>query len=101
VKKVYPYPVSKEELVQTLGNQQIAQFLVGNDPAKTLLIIEPQLSDKTASGFLWTSTEGPPFTIQSGTLARVKLVIDEQPPISYLIPLWKIEKPIHEFQRSP
>lgn len=91
VREIYGYPVSKEELTQEIGNEQIVNFLIGSKPVATFMLIEPVSNPETASGFKWTSREGPPFNLQTGTLAQMKLVIDEQPPISYLIPLWRIK----------
>lgn len=91
VLKIYPYPVSKDELTQTIGNLQIVDFLLGKSKTITNLLIEPLSDPTTPSGFKWTSNEGPPFEIPTGTICRIKIVIDEQPPISYLIPLWKIK----------
>ncbi len=93
VKDVYPYPVSQEELVQTIGNKQIVKFLLGESPVVTLLVVNPKSDPETVSGFEWTSEQGPPFTIPTGTVCNLKLVIEEQPPISYLIPLWRIKEP--------
>jgi len=93
VKEVYPYPVSEGELTQTIGNKQIVQFLLGQSPVATLLIVNPLLDPQTPSGFEWTSKKGPPFSIPTGSVCNLKLVIDEQPPISFLIPLWQIKDP--------
>jgi len=93
VKEVYPYPVSEEELIQTIGNKQIVKFLIGESPVATLLVVDPLLDPQTPSGFEWTSKEGPPFSIPTGSVCNLKIVIEEQPPISFLIPLWKIKDP--------
>ncbi|NGX61397.1 MAG: Colicin V secretion protein CvaA [Chlamydiae bacterium] len=93
VKGVYRYPVSEEELVETIGNPQIVKFLLESSSVATLLLVEPLLDPETPSGLQWTSKNGPPFSIPTGSVANVKLIIDEQPPISYLIPLWKIKDP--------
>lgn len=95
VKEVYPFPVSKAELMRWLENEQIVDYLIGKDKAVvTHVTVEPVLDQRTKSGFKWTSANGPPYTIPTGTVANLKLVIDEQPPISYLIPLWRIKEPL-------
>ncbi|MCK4934499.1 MAG: hypothetical protein KAR79_02825 [Simkaniaceae bacterium] len=91
VKEIFPYPVSKEELTQTIGNKQIVEFLLGKSAAITNILINPLPNSHTVSGYEWTSKEGPPYKIPTGTLCKVKIIIDEQPPISYLVPLWKIK----------
>ncbi len=92
VKEVFSYPVSEQELFQTIGNKQIVSFLLADKPAVTYLLVEPILDPNTKSGFKWTSKKGPPYSIPTGSVANLKLVIEEQPPISYLIPMWKIRK---------
>lgn len=91
VKEVSPYAISQQELISTLHNKQLVDYLVGGATAVTQILIEPEIDEKTPSGFSWTSGEGPPFKIPTGTVASVKIVIEEQSPISYLIPLWKLK----------
>jgi HlyD family secretion protein len=93
VKEVFPFPVSKTELMQSIQNEQIVDYLISKDiPVVSFAIIEPITDKNNPSGFKWTSQAGPPFKIPSGSVAKVKIVIDEQRPISYLIPMWKIKK---------
>ncbi len=91
IEEIYPYPVSKQELMQSIGNTQIVEFLLAKGPAKTQITISPNLDPETPSGYEWTSGEGPPFEISSGTICKIRVIIDEQPPISYLIPIWRIK----------
>jgi len=70
---------------------QIVDYLMENSVAITNILVEPIPDPSTPSGYKWTSQEGPPFSIPTGTICKIKIVIDEQPPISYLIPLWKIK----------
>lgn len=91
VKEVSPFAISENELIKTLRNKQLVDYLVGKAPAVIAVTVEPVLSDKTPSGYEWTSSEGPPFKIPTGTVVTVKIIVEEQPPISYLIPLWKLK----------
>ncbi len=91
VEKIYPYPVSKEELLQTVGNKQIVSFLVDEGGVMTQVTVTPRLDSRTTSGYKWTSRKGPPYEIPTGTIAKMRIIVEEQPPISYLIPLWKIK----------
>lgn len=91
VKQVSPFAISEQELINTLHNKQLVDYLVGGAPAVIQLTIEPILNENTPSGFSWTSAEGPPFKIPTGTVGAVKIIVEEQPPISYLIPLWKLK----------
>jgi len=91
VEKIYPYPVSQEELMQSIGNKQIVTYLLQSSEVQIQLAIRPKADPRTKSGYKWTSKKGPPFAIPTGTICTIRVVVDEQPPISYLIPLWKIK----------
>lgn len=90
VKEVSPFAVSEAELLNDLRNKQLVAYLIQGAPAVAFLSVDPILDPSTSSGFKWTSGKGPPFDIPSGTLVNIKVVVDEQPPISYLIPLWRL-----------
>lgn len=90
IEEIYPYPVSKEELMQTVGNGQIVQYLLDDEKALVNLTIHPELDPTTKSGFKWTSEEGPPFKVETGTVASMRVLVEEQRPISYLIQFWKV-----------
>ncbi|NGX31494.1 MAG: Multidrug resistance protein MdtA [Chlamydiae bacterium] len=87
IKKVYPFPVSTEELYQMIGNLQIVNYLAKD--LTSFIIVEPVEDLATVSGYKWTSEKGPKMKIPSGTLADVKIVVENVRPISYLIPIWK------------
>lgn len=91
VKEVSAFTVSEAELFNDLRNKQLVAYLTQNAPTASFLLVDPTIDSSTPSGFAWTSGQGPPFSIPSGTLATIKIVVDEQPPISYLIPLWKLK----------
>ena len=91
VKEVSPYVVSEEDLIHNLHNKQLVEYLTGGAIAVTRIIVEPKVDKQTQSGFRWTSEKGPPFEISTGTLCAIKILVEEQPPISYLIPLWTIK----------
>ncbi|NGX43170.1 MAG: hypothetical protein K940chlam7_01461 [Chlamydiae bacterium] len=95
VKEVSPYTVSEEEMLATLRNRQLVNYMMEGSPAVVEVIVKPEVDETTASGYAWTSKDGPPFRIPTGTVCEVKITVEEQPPISYLIPLWKI-KPTYE-----
>jgi HlyD family secretion protein len=42
---------------------------------------------KTPSGFRWSSSQGPPVEIFSGTLVSASIVTEEKRPISYVLPI--------------
>lgn len=90
VDTVYPYPVSMGEVIQAVGNPQIVSYMMQTSPAMTLVIIKPELDANTVSGFKWTSRKGPNFRLETGTLCKAYVTIEERSPISFLIPVWKL-----------
>lgn len=95
VKEVSAYTVSEEEMLATLRNRQLVNYMMEGSPAVVEVIVKPEVDETTVSGYAWTSKDGSPFPIPTGTICEVKITVEEQPPISYLIPLWKI-KPTYE-----
>ena len=83
-------PVSEEELLQRVGNQKIVSLLEGKAQAVVLVTVCPTLEKGNPSGYKWTSKNGPPFPIETGTVATLRVILEEERPISYLIPLWKL-----------
>lgn len=85
IESVAKFPSSLEGMVQTLGNADLAQMLAGG-----MVPIEVKVSlsadAKTASGYKWSTGEGPPVKISSGTLSAGTITISEIRPISMLIP---------------
>lgn len=92
VKEVSPFAISESELNNILRNKQLVKYLTEDIPAVTQIIVEANTDESTPSGFAWTSGKGPPFNIPTGTVCIIKVIVEEEPPISYLIPLWKLKK---------
>lgn len=91
VTQVSPFAISEQGLMNILHNHQLVNYLVGGAQAVLQINVEPITDSKTPSGYAWTSKEGPPHKIPTGAIATVKILVEEQPPISYLIPLWKLK----------
>ena len=65
-----------EELVKELSTKGAPIEITGDlyqDPA-------------TKSGYRWSSSQGPSTGIFSGTLAQASIVVDQKPPIDFVIP---------------
>ncbi len=78
-------PVSPEAITRVLRNQTlVTQFTAGGGSYE--VVIKLELDPETTSGFKWTSRNGPPIPIGSGTLLQVQIDVDEQPPIALVIP---------------
>jgi hypothetical protein len=85
VQSVSEYPVTLRGLVNLLQNERLAeQFL---DEGPVLQVVVTLTADpSTASGYAWSSPDGPPFQLSHGTLASGSIVIDEQRPMQFVLP---------------
>lgn len=88
VSAVSEAPATQEAMLSLLGNQRLVQsFTEKGAPIAVEAALE--LDAQTKSGFLWSSSKGPPFEIRSGTLCTARVITQEQPPITLVIPLLK------------
>jgi HlyD family secretion protein len=88
VVSVGDYPESPESLQRTLRNQNTVNALTGQGaPFEVVarLIQDPA----TPSGFAWSSSQGPPQQVFSGTPCEAKVKVDERRPVSYVLPIFK------------
>ncbi len=82
---VAEYPSSFQGMMRTLGNESLVRALMQLGPVLEVKVdLVP--SSKTVSGFKWTSRDGPPFNVQSGTICFGTFIERKQRPISMVIP---------------
>ncbi|MBP7588439.1 MAG: NHLP bacteriocin system secretion protein [Thermoanaerobaculia bacterium] len=79
-------PVTPEEIQRIVANDALARQYIDLNPFQ--VVIEPLLAE-TPSGFLWTSSAGPPLEVGSGTDCTIQVVVETRKPISYVIPTVK------------
>jgi HlyD family secretion protein len=82
------YPVSAQGMKAILGNETLVQSLVQKGPVFRL-DVDLVPSSKTPSGKKWSTSSGPPFAIQSGTVCTAEIVEKWQHPIALVIPYIK------------
>lgn len=88
VLQVSRFPASVKGMMRVLGNDQLVQTLSqGGAPITVTVALE--LSDKTESGYVWSSGDGPPVTLQSGTLCTTTVVVHRQAPVTLVLPFLK------------
>ncbi len=88
VTQVSSFPASARGMTRVLGNEQLVQALSsGGAPIAVTMALYP--SDRTESGYVWSSTDGPPLTLQSGTLCGVTVVVRRQAPATLVLPFLK------------
>jgi HlyD family secretion protein len=85
---VSPQPATPQGMQRTLGNEILVEQLIGIG-APYLVRVDLVEDPTTPSGFRWSSSSGPPEPVESGTTVSVEVVVDEQRPISLVIPLFR------------
>jgi len=88
VTRVAEFPATPQGMMKILQNKNLVKALSGEGaPIEVRVTLIP--SSKTYSGYKWSSKDGPPIKIHSGTLCFATIVVKEQPPITLVIPLLK------------
>lgn len=88
VTDVSDLPSSLRSMQRLLVNDQLTQMLTGGgSPFQITVSLIPDAT--TFSGFNWSSGKGPMVKIQSGTLCEGQMVVEQVPPVSYVIPFFK------------
>jgi HlyD family secretion protein len=88
VVSVSEYPATSQGMLHTLGNEELVKAIAAQG-ASIELLIDLSVDDSTQSGFKWSSPQGPPVKINSGTLCYGSVKVREQRPFSLVIPALK------------
>jgi HlyD family secretion protein len=88
VSSVSAFPVTAEGMAAVLHNDALVKrFSEGGAPYAVLVRLA---RDSAAfSGYHWSSGNGPPIRLSTGTLARAEVTTREQPPINLVIPIMR------------
>lgn len=81
-------PANPDAMNRVLRNQNLIQQFTAAGSVYEVKI-RPLRDPSTPSGFKWTSHEGPPIKIGSGTLLRVLIPVQEKRPIELVVPTVK------------
>lgn len=86
VESISEFPASVDSMAAVLQNQELADtFSNGGTPYSGRVALDPD--PNTASGFVWTTARGTEVEITAGTVARVEIEVERQPPITLVVPL--------------
>ncbi|MBI5931782.1 MAG: hypothetical protein HY862_20905 [Chloroflexi bacterium] len=88
VREVGEVPVTHQQVVDIAGTEEIANAIVPTGPAIEVRL-ELKRSQDTASGFEWTSKDGPPRKLSAGTPVVAIITVSEDRPISRVFPVFK------------
>jgi len=86
VTSVSEFPSSPQGMMVTIGNEALVQELAGRGAAMLEVRVDLIPDSHNASGYKWSTGDGPPTTINSGTLVFGSITIKEQKPITSVIP---------------
>jgi hypothetical protein len=84
VTSVSQYPATSTDLMAQVGNSTLVQMFLSGGPVMEVAV-SLKTDSGTESGYLWSSSEGPPSKLSAGTLAQVKFVVSRIHPIQFLL----------------
>ncbi len=91
VGSVSAFPATPQAMLSRLENPAlVSEFTRGGAPIEVVVSLDP--SPDTPSGYAWTSHEGPPESLTSGTLCSGSITLSRRAPISLVVPLLKKEE---------
>lgn len=85
VRWVAEYPSTSRGMVRLLGNQEMVERLLDAGPPIQVDVALAQ-DPATPTGYRWSSSTGPELEITSGTPAEGRIILEEDRPISLLLP---------------
>jgi len=89
VRTVAQFPSTQRGMTASLGNESLVQHFLSAAGGAPVEIEVELLGDRTPSGFKWSTSNGPPTKIPSGTLSQADIILEEQRPISLMLPIFR------------
>ncbi len=83
---VSEFPATYQRMMSVLGSQELVEMFATNG-APIEVRVELLAEQNNFSGLKWTSPDGPPVKINSGTLSTGSITIGSQRPIEMVIPI--------------
>ena len=88
VTRVSDHPVSSRSVSRLLANPDLGQTLAASG-SQFEITVSMVADASTFSGFLWSSGKGPQVAIGSGTPCGGEIILEEVPPVSYVMPFFR------------
>ncbi|MCX6089444.1 MAG: NHLP bacteriocin system secretion protein [Candidatus Atribacteria bacterium] len=85
VVSVSEFPATNRGMMRTLGNEDLVKQLSGQG-APIEVHIDLIIDKNTPSGYQWSSPQGPPVQIDSGTVCSGSVTISKERPIEQVFP---------------
>lgn len=88
VSKIRVLPIRDEAIVKRLGIRSLLESVRGQQ-SEPLIEVSTSLKrdPNTPSGYDWGGGTGPKMKLTAGTTTKVRVLVEERPPISYIIPI--------------
>lgn len=83
VDKVSPYPVTAQQIADSVGNDTLTGWLVNPQQVQPVFEVDVELipDAQSRSGYVWSTAEGPPEKITVGTPLTAFCIIEQRRPI--------------------
>ena len=82
VRSVSQYPITPQAMQKTLGNEQLAQWILQAQQSALVEVNFDLVKDPgSESGYLWTSSVGEHKPITAGSFCTGSIIIERRPPI--------------------
>jgi HlyD family secretion protein len=88
VVSVSNYPATSAALMRNFQNDMLVGAIEKDGPVNEIRVAM-EADSAAPSGFKWSSREGPPITVSSGTICVARVVTRLQKPVSMILPLAK------------
>ena len=85
VQTVLRAPQTRRDIATFLGDDQLGADLA-RDGRRVLVLVRLDTASDTKSGYRWSSSDGPPFRLDSLTGATAAIRLARQHPIDWLLP---------------
>jgi HlyD family secretion protein len=86
VRLVGELAASPQYVQNTLRNEAMVKDMTGSGGSVTELRALLREDKSTPSGYAWSTSTGPPFKIESGTIVNVNVIVDRKKPITLVMP---------------
>jgi HlyD family secretion protein len=86
VRLVGELAASPQYVQSTLRNEAMVKDMTGSGGSVTELRAILREDKATPSGYAWSTSTGPPFKIESGTIVNVNVIVDRKKPITLVMP---------------
>ena len=87
ITEVGKFPVSADGMHRLLGNEALVNFFLSADPAPVAVRARLNRHNGNASGYEWTTGNGPPLPVTAGTICNAQITVAHRRPISLLFPV--------------